>query len=175
MQTAHLAALARPFDPNDLVWKPVAASKDRSSARVVPYVTNRAIMDRLDQVCGPENWRNEYCPGPNGGLLCGLSLRIEREDGSAEWITKWDGAENTDIQPVKGGLSASMRRAAVQWGIGRYLYRMPPVFARLDERGRIAEQPRLPAEAKGPAPNESGRPSPARPGPRPMNGRTRAA
>jgi hypothetical protein len=38
-----------------------------------------------------------------------------------------------------------MKRAAVQWGIGRYLYRLPQQWVRLDERGRFAEPPRLPA------------------------------
>ena len=174
MPSTKLSELSRPFDPNDLTWKPVATSRDRSTARVVPYVTNRAIMDRLDQVCGPEGWRNEYRPGPNGGLLCGLSIRIVREDGAAEWITKWDGAENTDVQPVKGGLSASMRRAAVQWAIGRYLYRTPPVHARIDERGRLVERPVLPdavSDRRVPAQ----RPAPVRPVPRPVNGRTVAA
>lgn len=174
MQTTHLSALARPFAPADLVWKPVATSRDRTTARVVPYLTNRAIMDRLDQVCGPEGWRNEYRPGPNGGLLCGLSIRVVREDGVAEWITKWDGAENTDVQPVKGGLSASMRRAAVQWGIGRYLYRVPPVYAKIDGNGRLAERPQLP-EAVADQTAEPRRPAPIRSVPRPVNGRTVAA
>ena len=174
MQGTKLSALSRPFDPADLVWKSVATSKDKTAARVVPYVTNRAIMDRLDQVCGPAGWRNEYSPGPSGGLLCGLSVRVEREDGTAEWITKWDGAENTNIQPVKGGLSASMRRAAVQWGIGRYLYRIPPILARIDERGRLAERPTLPdaVVSNGVEPRM---PAPARTVPRPLNGRTVAA
>jgi hypothetical protein len=69
-----------------------------------------------------------------------------------------------------------MRRAAVQWGIGRYLYRVPPVYARIDEKGRLAERPRLPdavAEARvDPAPK---RPAPVRVLPRPVNGRTVAA
>mgnify|MGYP002508284444 CR=1 FL=1 len=31
-------------------------------------------------------------------------------------------------EPIKGGLSDSMKRAAVQWGIGRVLYNMEPVL-----------------------------------------------
>lgn len=146
MYTSFLAALSRRFPAEDLAWKPVSILREQGKARVVPYVTNRAIMDRLDQVCGPENWRNEYLPGPNGGLLCGISIRLVREDHTAEWVTKWDGAENTQLEPVKGGLSASMRRAAVQWGIGRYLYRIPPVLAPVDEKGRLTERPHLPLE-----------------------------
>lgn len=162
MTPSFLLALARPFEADDLAWKPVSSAKGQDRVRVVPYVTNRAIMDRLDRVCGPENWRNEYLPGPNGGLLCGLSIRLVREDGSSEWVTKWDGAENTNIEPVKGGLSASMRRAAVQWGVGRYLYRIPPVFAKVDERGRLSERPQPPEEFL-PVPPEPKRLRPTRP------------
>jgi len=149
-----LKRLQAPFAPEDIEWKPIAISKQAGKALVAPYVTNRAIMDRLDEVCGPENWRNEFRPGPGGGVLCGISIRI-----GDEWITKWDGAENTDIEPVKGGLSSAMRRAAVQWGIGRYLYRLPNQWVRIDERGRLLETPRL-AETPDPAPEN--RPTPAR-------------
>ena len=133
------------LDPEDVGWKPIAVSKKTGKALVAAYVTNRAIMDRLDEACGPENWRNEFVSGPNGGLLCGISIRFERADGSAEWVTKWDGAENTDVEPVKGGLSSSMRRAAVQWGIGRYLYRLPSPWIPVDERGGLLAQPSIPS------------------------------
>ncbi len=138
-----LKRLQAPFSPEDIEWKPIAISKQTGKALVAPYVTNRAIMDRLDEVCGPENWRNEFRPGPGGGVLCGISIRV-----GDEWITKWDGAENTDIEPVKGGLSSAMRRAAVQWGIGRYLYRLPNQWVRIDERGRLLETPHLPDAAE---------------------------
>ena len=93
--------------------------------KVLAYLTNRAIQERLDDVCGKENWRNEYVTGPQGGVMCGISIRVE-----GEWVTKWDGAENTEIESVKGGLSDSMKRAAVQWGIGRYLYQLEEGFAK---------------------------------------------
>jgi hypothetical protein len=145
-----LARLQDLFEPDDLGWKPIAVSKKTGKALVAAYVTNRAIMDRLDEVCAPENWRNEFKAGPNGGLLCGISIRVLRPDGSAEWITKWDGAENTDVEPVKGGISSSMRRAAVQWGIGRYLYRLPNTWCEVDERGRVTQTPALPLEFRPP-------------------------
>jgi hypothetical protein len=110
---------------------------------VLAYITNRAIMERLDKVCGPENWRNEYTKGPDGGILCGLSIRV-----GDEWVTKWDGAENTEVESVKGGLSDAMKRAAVQWGIGRYLYKLPVGFANITESGRY----------RGKTPSKEGRP-----------------
>ncbi len=129
------------FDEDDVDWKPIAVSKKTGKALAAAYITNRAIMDRLDEVCGPENWKNEYQPGPSGGVICGLSIRV----GDA-WVTKWDGAENTDVEAVKGGLSTSMRRAAVQWGAGRYLYRIPNQWVPVDQHGRLSQKPKIPSE-----------------------------
>jgi hypothetical protein len=36
--------------------------------------------------------------------------------------------EQTQVERLKGGLSNSMKRAAVQWGIGRYLYKMEELY-----------------------------------------------
>jgi hypothetical protein len=141
-----LARLAEPFFLEDVEWKPGAVTRDKSKGLAMAYISSRAVQDRLDEVCGPAGWRNEFTPAPDGGVLCGISIRVTHTDGTAEWITKWDGAENTDVEAVKGGLSNAMKRAAVQWGIGRYLYRMPQQWVRLDERGRFAEAPRVPRE-----------------------------
>ena len=137
--TTNLRRLQHYFSNADIDWKPVKYTKDRRRAMAVPYITNRAIMDRLDLVCGPENWCNQFKQGPDGGVLCGLSIRV-----GEQWITKWDGASNTDIEAVKGGLTSSMRRAAVQWGIGRYLYRLPAQWVSLDEKGRFLQHPSMP-------------------------------
>ena len=128
------------FDDDDVDWKPIAVSKKTGKALAAAYITNRAIMDRLDEVCGPENWKNQYRPGPGGGVICGLSIRV-----GDEWVTKWDGAENTDVEAVKGGLSTSMRRAAVQWGVGRYIYRLPSQWIPVDQGRRFTQKPRIPA------------------------------
>jgi hypothetical protein len=140
-----LSVLAAPFPPEDVEWKPGAVTRDKTRGLAMAYISSRAVQDRLDDVCGPDGWRNEFRSAPEGGVLCGISIRVTRPDGESEWITKWDGAENTDVEAVKGGLSGAMKRAAVQWGIGRYLYRLPQQWVRLDERGRFAEPPRLPA------------------------------
>ncbi len=137
--TINLSRLADFFEPEDIEWKPITFTKDRKKGLAAAYVTNRAVMDRLDEVAGPGNWKNEFQTGPDGGVLCGISVRVG--DG---WVTKWDGAENSDIEPVKGGLSNAMRRAAVQWGIGRYLYKLPAQWVSVDERGRFSQEPAIP-------------------------------
>lgn len=146
------AALKQPFAPEDLEWRLQHVKKEGPYGIAVPYVTNRAIQNRLDDVVGPGNWYNEYKPwhrftakvksesDPHKYIdkeiisqLCGIAIYFEE---SQKWITKWDGAENTDIEPVKGGLSDSMKRAAVQWGIGRILYEMDVVFVDVEQRGK---------------------------------------
>ncbi len=123
--------LSKPFEQSDIEWRAGATNQDKTRALALAYITSRAVMDRLDEVVGPENWRDEYQPGPDGGLICGLSLRLDEE-----WVTKWDGAENTLIEEVKGGLSGAYKRAAVKWGIGRYLYKLDTVWVPCEMTGK---------------------------------------
>ncbi len=134
MAKMNFEALQAVFSGEEIEWRLQQAGEKngRIWAMCVPYVTNRAIQQRLDEVLGPENWKNEFCEGPGGGVLCGLSVKVD-----GEWVTKWDGAENTDIEGVKGGLSGAMKRAAVQWGIGRYLYGLDESFANVHEGGKL--------------------------------------
>lgn len=121
------------FEPSDIEWRLQQCGKTKEGkiwGMALAYVTNRAIMNRLDEVCGPENWKNEFKAAPDGGILCGISIKV-----GDEWVTKWDGAENTDIEAVKGGLSGAMKRAAVQWGIGRYLYKLEESWINANENG----------------------------------------
>ena len=128
--------LAQPFAPEDLEWRLQRAFEDKKRGIAVPYVTNRAIQARLDDVVGPDGWYNEYKPwhraGQKDAQICGISICFPEKG----FITKWDGAEDTDIEPVKGGLSDSMKRAAVQWGIGRVLYSMDVVWVNIEKQGK---------------------------------------
>jgi hypothetical protein len=140
---------AQPFAANEIEWRVQSSGKTQRGpwVRVLAYVTNRAIMDRLDAVCGIAGWKNEYKPLPDGALTCGLSIRV-----GEEWITKWDGADKTDIESTKGGLSNAMKRAAVQWGIGRYLYHLEEgyaIIANMDDRD--AEYLKENSQKHGPA------------------------
>lgn len=120
--------LAEPFDPFDIEWRIQQAgeSNGKKWAMVLAYVTNRAIMERLDEVFGIGGWQNEYQFMPDGGVVCGLKCKV-----GDEWIIKYDGADKTAIEATKGGLSNAMKRAGVQWGIGRYLYKLDTTFVTL--------------------------------------------
>jgi hypothetical protein len=134
MASIDFIRLTEKFPEDNLEWRIAQAGLKNGKpwAKVLAYIDNRAIMNRLDDVCGPENWKNEFQKAPEGGVLCGLSIRAKDE-----WVTKWDGAENTKVESVKGGLSDAMKRAGYQWGIGRYLYNITESWAIFDnEKGQ---------------------------------------
>lgn len=128
--------LKAPFRPDEIEYRITATANGKGLA--VAYIQNRAIQNRLDEVMGFNNWKNEFSV-IDKGKICGLSLRI-----NDEWITKYDGASDTNIASTKGGISDSMKRAAVQWGIGRYLYRLPAQWVKVDGNKKILERPKLP-------------------------------
>lgn len=122
--------LAEPFPAEDIEWRVSRAGNGKKGifCFVLAYITARAIQKRLDDVCGPANWRNEEprIIDVNGktAFACGISVRV-----NDEWITKWDVAEPTNIEPAKGAFSGAMKRAGAQFGIGRYLYYLEETYA----------------------------------------------
>ena len=60
-------ALTLPFAPEDLEWRLQTTLEDKMRGLAVPYVTNRAIQNRLDEVVGPDNWYNDYKPWHGAG------------------------------------------------------------------------------------------------------------
>ena len=126
--------LAKPLDLKDIEWRVQSAvAKNGGGYRllVLPYVTSRAIMNRLDKVVGAF-WKDQYQPigQSTAGFRCILSLKI-----GDEWVSREDAAELTDIEPIKGGYSNALKRAGAKWGIGRYLYRLPQYWVDVKERG----------------------------------------
>lgn len=115
--------LAKPFDEKEIEWRCGATNKDKTKCLALPYITNRAIQKRLDAVLGAENWYPTF-RDIDGGFVCTLSIRV-----GEEWIHKQDGAKNTNFEAIKGGISDSMKRAAVQYGIGRYLYEAEAIWS----------------------------------------------
>jgi hypothetical protein len=87
----------------------------------------------LDEIVGPFNWKNLYSLWQDNSQICGISIfNAERN----EWVTKFDGAENSEIEPIKGGLSDSFKRAASAWGVGRYLYEIDGVWVEIEQKGK---------------------------------------
>lgn len=117
--TEEIKLLSAEFPKEDIHWRAQTLTKDGDKAMALAYLDARDVMDRLDQIVGPENWQDRYdSDGPK--TICYLSIRI-----GDEWVTKADGAGDTQVEAEKGSISGAFKRAAVKWGIGRYLYDMP--------------------------------------------------
>lgn len=147
MPSEIMEKLQQPFSPDDIEWRVGSTTQDKSKGLALAYVTNRAIQNRLDEVVGPFGWQNQFKEWKGNSQICGISVWCEDRK---EWITKWDGADDSQTEAVKGGLSDSMKRAAVQWGIGRYLYKLDAQWAKLKPQGKsfvLAEIPKLPSWA----------------------------
>jgi hypothetical protein len=145
--------LADPFPQSEVEFKPSKVSGNRTLA--LCYLTARAVEDRLDDVVGPANWRDEYRDIEGGSVECRLFIRAD-----GEWLCKVDVGSPSE-QPdagdrTKAAYSDALKRAAVKWGIGRYLYFLEQSWCDYDPtKKRIVEEPRLPAWA---LPGGSGRP-----------------
>ncbi len=159
-------ALAAPFELSEVKFKPQSVKGNRALA--LAYIDCRVIQDRLDDVLGVENWQDEYQLLPDGSVACKLQLRI-----GGDWITKMDVGSMSE-QPdggdrLKAAFSDALKRAAVKFGIGRYLYRLPPTWADYDPaKKQFTQPPQLPAFARpkakaaaGSAPTPAVQPQPA--------------
>ncbi|MBL8794924.1 MAG: hypothetical protein JNM56_13530 [Planctomycetia bacterium] len=138
-------ALTQPFDPKQVKFKPAVVSGNRAMA--LAYVDARVIQDRLDEVLGVGGWQDDYEALPDGSVICRLRLKLGKR-----WITKVDVGGPSE-QPdggdrLKAAFSDALKRAAVKFGIGRYLYRLPVQWADYDpQRRQFTQPPRLPANA----------------------------
>jgi hypothetical protein len=109
-------ALSAPFPPERIEWRVGATKDDKSKGMALAYIDARDVMDRLDKVCGPANWQCRYSHAMQK-TICDIGIRIDDE-----WVWKADGSGDSDTEAEKGAMSGAFKRAAVRWGIGRYLY-----------------------------------------------------
>lgn len=114
-------------------------SRAGGGGRQLSYITARQATIRLDEVLGPENWRSKYRvvklegdAGQYDAIICTLELRIDGEwiakegaGGFKEMTEKTRGGQQEvdEENTAKTGFSDAFKRAAVEWGIARYLYK----------------------------------------------------
>jgi hypothetical protein len=126
--------LSKPFEPKDVSWKPQATSGDRALA--IAYADARAYQDRLNQVAGSD-WSDSYTVLDGGAVvLCELTVcGVTRSDvGEAD-----PGDRNT----ATSALAQAFKRAAVKFGVGRYLYDLPKTWVDWDaQRKRFTPEAR---------------------------------
>lgn len=151
--------LKEPFPPECVEWRIGKKTKDKSKGMALAYIDARAVMDRLDEVCGSLNWQCRYTCSDQSSITYGPAGKNPKEyadkiiisetngktvceigiSNGQEWVWKADGAGDTDFEAEKGALSDSFKRAAVKWGIGRYLYEVESHWVAIDQWGNILD------------------------------------
>ena len=122
-------------DPIKSRWRVQSFSKKKSVATCIPYIDSRDVQNRLDEVCGPENWQDDYRV-VNGNVYAGIGIKIR-----GEWIWKWDCGTESAIEKEKGEASDSFKRSGVKWGIGRDLYEMEMYMVKSSEPKNESNSP----------------------------------
>lgn len=152
------AALAAPFQREEV------RSRTAPGGRVLHYVTARSVMNRFDEVIGPESWWDDY--EFVGQSACKCRLTVKLPDGSTVTKVGIGGvtAMPDESDSEKTGESDAFKRAAAKFGIGRYLYgdgipryvSIPGVTVGMPDPNRDG-----PAPAASPAPAEPPTQAPA--------------
>lgn len=138
-------ALLAPFSPSEVKWKPQTLRGDHALA--LCYVDARCVMDRLDSVLGIDGWSDAYERLESGSVMCKLTCSIggksiTHEDVGSESKQPNEGDRN------KAAVSDAFKRAAVKFGVGRYLYRLGMQWVPYDVQKKcFVKEPTLPAWA----------------------------
>jgi len=146
-----LSQLKMPFAEKEVHWRVGSTNAKKlqckpweaTSGIMLAYIDARDVMKRLDDVVGIESWSDTYEETLKGRMICSLSLKID-----GEWVVKSDGAGDTAVEGDKGAISDAFKRAAVKFGVGRYLYYLPNTWTDL-KNGKPVSRPALPDWAKG--------------------------
>ena len=112
-------------------WRVQSANK--YGANCVAYIDARDVQDLLDEVCSPMNWATEY-KDYKGNLFCGIGIK-DTEYADGEWTWKWDCGVESNVEKQKGEASDAFKRAAVMWGIGRFLYSKEIIKLPVEQKG----------------------------------------
>jgi hypothetical protein len=137
-----LRKLAECFPAEEIQWKPGQVKGDRALA--LAYINTRAVMDRLDDVLGPDSWEDRYEVLASGDVVCTLRCRV-----GERWVSKSDVGGPSE-QPnsgdrMKSAFSDAFKRAAVKFGIGRYIGRLPRYWVGYDQQKRqLVNPPTIP-------------------------------
>jgi hypothetical protein len=130
--------LAAPFPPERISWRVKQVYEQKNSALVLAYIDARDVYERLDEVVGVGGWQCRHDDGGDGRLTCSIGLEL-----NGQWVWKSDGAGSrqasaglSEQDANKGDYSDALKRAAVAWGIGRYLYAMGRTYADVEQKGR---------------------------------------
>ena len=128
--------LQAPFAREDVEFRVQGRVSDQSGrAQVVAYVDARVVQDRLDQVVGPGNWSFDWEPV----LVENGQVMLAKGTLTVLGVAKSDIGSASNFEQSLGCVSHAFKRAAVHWGVGRYLYGLPMSWVTVEKGGRLSD------------------------------------
>jgi hypothetical protein len=137
---AVLTELAQPFDPEAVEFKAGATTQDKARALALAYVDSRVYQGRLDTVA--PDWRNEYTreyAGDRVIITCALTVAGVTRQAIGESLqanARHDGSTVIEENAATTAEAQAFKRACSAFGLGRYLYSVPQVWADYDSGKR---------------------------------------
>jgi hypothetical protein len=154
--TPHWEEIARklrePFDPKDVDFRVQGRVNDQTGrTQVFAYIDARAVQDRLDAVVGAGNWSFDWTPLviDNGEVM------VAKGTLTIFGVSKADAGSASNFEQTLGAVSHCFKRAAVHWGIGRYLYNLSAAWVAVERGGRIPDAVMRDLRARLPRPEGS--------------------
>jgi len=137
---AVLAELVQPFDPESVEFKAGATTQDKARALALAYVDSRVYQARLDAVA--PDWHNEYTreyAGDRVIVTCALTVAGVTRQAIGESLqasARHDGSTVIEENAATTAEAQAFKRACSAFGLGRYLYSVPQVWADYDSAKR---------------------------------------
>lgn len=133
-------------------WRVQSRNKDKTKAICSAYIDARDVMNTLDKYCHC-GWQSDV-KELAGFIFYGIGITIpteHNEKGEVSWSEtqwRWDTGsriednekDNMYDQAGKSAASDALKRAAVQWGVGRFLYDLPTVTLPCDQYGNVVDE-----------------------------------
>ncbi len=122
----NIKDLSKPLSIDQIDFRVQSVNKG-GYATILAYKNARVDQQRLDDVCGPLNWRRAHTRD-NHNCIVGVW-----DKDKENWVTKEDTGTESNTEAEKGVASDSFKRACFNWGIGRELYDYPVIQIKLNQ------------------------------------------
>jgi hypothetical protein len=142
--------LAEPFDPAEVDWRVQGKVNEQTGkGSVVAYIDARSVQDRLDTVVGAGNWSFDWEPV----VVANGEVQVAKGTLTIYGVSKSDAGSASNFEQTLGAVSHCFKRAAVHWGVGRYLYNVSAQWVAVEKGGRLSEQTLTQLRARLPKPS----------------------
>lgn len=133
------AKLTQPFSLGAHKWRVLNVSKKKDKATWYVYIDARDVAQRLDET--GLDWSDEYEVIVMTDALCVIQCKLTIGNSTRTDVGS-DSKQSNDTEGnyIKGAFSDALKRAAVKFGVGRYLYGLSSFYVPIDDYRRFTPE-----------------------------------